>query len=168
MRDQYKILAEKYRTIVKKDIPGNKYKIFEIVKRMTQTEDFNEFVELYKEIRALYPVDKPWALETEAILDTIKSAIARFIGLVPEFTPPFGEKWPPQLFFSKAIVSLLRYTFSDDLLKTKKHPPAQLIAAIESSLDESKINFNKWLDFKRKRDAHDVLYKNNPGVNIDI
>ena len=162
MKNQYKVLAEKYSFIATESYGDTETKIEEILQKMNSARDFQSFLDLFKEL--------PYQNNTingEPVSIIIKRIINDKIGKLRPYLSAYEiryyENATPQEYFFASVKELMKLSY----LETRygKTNASWQSAATKEVLNYAKKFFNKWLSFKL---VQDELYKNNPGVNIDI
>lgn len=157
MKNQYKILAEKYvSTIVEEHGDGVK-KIEDILERMINARDFNTFATIAKELP-----DTSNMINGEHVPEILLKLIRKKLATS-------NPRENPHLDFYDALQHLTKIAQIKFVRKGGSIGYADVSGwakrAIEENLLDAKIKFNKWLEYAKVKDE---LHKDNPGVNIDI
>lgn len=158
MKNQYKVLAEKYVSTIVEDYGEGYKKIEDILERMINARDFNTFATIAKELP-----DAGNHINGEHVPLIIQKILAKKLATS-------NPRENPHLDFYDALQHLMKIAQIDFIRKGGSNTGYIDISgwakiAIEENLTNAKIKFNKWLKYIKIKDE---LYKDNPGVNIDI
>ena len=157
MKNQYKVLAEKYVSTIVEGYGEVFKKIEDTLERMINARDFDTFATIAKELP-----DTGNMINGEHVPLIVKKIIAKKLATS-------DPRENSHIYFYDALQHLMKISQINFVRKGGSTGyidiPGWAKKAIEENLMNAKAKFNKWLKYVKTKDE---LYKDNPGVNIDI
>ena len=159
MRERYKVLTERYNTIYENNSRYMGFDTAEIERlqnKIITSDTFEDFKDAY---------EKLFTLQREA-LKIMPSppyvAIYAFVNDKPELGGPSLKGTPGETLYDATTYLNSYFELTNPMYKDSQYSRGHHVKWAEDS-------WNQWYTaYKLWRDARAELYKNNPGINIDI